>query len=874
MSSKAHLLRRAELPLLLLPILLLFAWLQQNPWLDTVKNLAMDWRFLIRGSLESPVRTVYVNFDEVTNNLFGERFFPRSVYADAGEAIIATGGARALFFDVVFSPITASRAVNVDFIHEQDRSLGEFVQKYGDRVVLAAWYSEQLFSFMDQPSILPLKRHTRTGASGGYDPAFNAYPEAPVYPIWNPIAADQSESRWGRAGLINIDVERSAGPAPRWLPLFTEVANEVHTRYYIASLAENLRRSSPDLDYRVRHDDSSYFLELHMGGESMEILSLPTVIPVTFYTAAIELLLAYHGWNASEAIRQDGDTLEIIDPATGQIAHQIPLQEEQILEINWFAPWDSNTYEVPLPDFGSERNYRRPVEALEHLRSQPEDFTGAERTGILHITLDWLAQRGSDPHNPKISLGEIWSLARLRADPALAPHIDRFLVSFFKDSVVLIGPTDPTMQDVAPTPLDATNVPRVSAHGNLFKTILTDRYLRRLPPLAESLLVVGLGLVAGALVRVQGRFSLLAKAAVGLVLLGYAVIVGWAFARHHLVVPLIMPLAAGIVASMFLFAIQLIREEQHKSRIKGMFGTYVSPEIVNRMVEADEEPRLGGEEASITALFSDIQSFSSFSEILSPVQLVEIMNEYLGAMTDILESENGTLDKYIGDAIVAMFGAPLPLPDHSLRACVTVCRMQEAQARLREKWRSEGAKWPEIVFSMRTRIGLNSGLATVGNMGSLKRFNYTFMGDTVNLAARCESGAKSAGCYSLVGEATRREAEKCGDAVIFRFIDRWQVKGRRQPVEMHEILGLKGQVSDQLLECKAAYETALQAYFQQDWDRAEAFLRQSLPLEPFNPAKIPESPTCPSQVLLQRLAILRADPPGPNWDGVYVMRSK
>jgi len=200
--------------------------------------------------------------------------------------------------------------------------------------------------------------------------------------------------------------------------------------------------------------------------------------------------------------------------------------------------------------------------------------------------------------------------------------------------------------------------------------------------------------------------------------------------------------------------------------------------------------------------------------------------------------------------------------------------MQEAQARLREKWKSEGDKWPDLVFRMRTRIGLNTGMATVGNMGSVKRFNYTFMGDTVNLAARCESGAKSAGCYTMVGEQTREDAEKAGDGILFRYVDRWQVKGRSQPVAMHEVMGLKGQVTDSVLECKSFYEEALQAYFQQDWDKAEKKLRQSLVLEPFNPEKVPESPTTPSHVLLERVQVLRENPPSRDWDGVFIMKTK
>ena len=158
-------------------------------------------------------------------------------------------------------------------------------------------------------------------------------------------------------------------------------------------------------------------------------------------------------------------------------------------------------------------------------------------------------------------------------------------------------------------------------------------------------------------------------------------------------------------------------EEKAKGRIKGMFGTYVSQELVDQMVDSGDEPSLGGEETQITAFFSDVQSFSSFSELLTPNQLVALMNEYLTAMTDLVQQERGTLDKYIGDAIVAMYGAPIPMDDHAYQSVKTGLLMQERQLDLRKKWADEGDKWPDIVSLMQTRIGFNTGTATVGNMG-------------------------------------------------------------------------------------------------------------------------------------------------------------
>jgi adenylate cyclase len=305
-----------------------------------------------------------------------------------------------------------------------------------------------------------------------------------------------------------------------------------------------------------------------------------------------------------------------------------------------------------------------------------------------------------------------------------------------------------------------------------------------------------------------------------------------------------------------------------------MFGSYVSPELVERMVDSGEEPGLGGEKSRISAFFSDIQGFSSFSEKLEPEDLVELINEYLGGMTDILIEEGGTLDKYIGDAIVAFFGAPVHYNDHAHRACVTAHKIQIRQAQLREKWKNEGDKWPEIVWEMQTRIGINTGEVITGNMGSSKRFNYTMMGDDVNLAARCESGAKSYGVFTMVTGQTRSESEEITDRCVFRMLDRIVVKGRTKPVEVHELVGFRDQLSDSDFQCIDLFERGLTAYFKQDWNEASKLFTESSKLEKFKPGGVLKNPTNPSLVMLDRIEQLSTDKLPADWDGVYIMKTK
>ena len=191
-------------------------------------------------------------------------------------------------------------------------------------------------------------------------------------------------------------------------------------------------------------------------------------------------------------------------------------------------------------------------------------------------------------------------------------------------------------------------------------------------------------------------------------------------------------------------------------------------------------------------------------------------------------------------------------------------------AELREKWKSEGDKWPEIVWHMQSRIGLNSGPATVGNMGSAARFNYTMMGDTVNLAARMESGAKAYGVYTMVAEATKVACVKFGgDRVVFRYLDKIVVMGRSIPVPIYEIVGLKEDVTEQnAASASELFAMAMALYLARDWDNAEAKFARSAELEPNQPGKTPGVETNPSLTMIARCQYMRAHPPGARWDGV------
>ncbi|MSU48985.1 MAG: adenylate/guanylate cyclase domain-containing protein [Opitutus sp.] len=437
--------------------------------------------------------------------------------------------------------------------------------------------------------------------------------------------------------------------------------------------------------------------------------------------------------------------------------------------------------------------------------------------------------------------------------------------------IVLIGQTVLGKADIAPTQRGALS-PLVLMHGNVVNNILAGDFARRVPDWALWLVALAIGF--------GGLFTLADRSVMVLCggsILGFVIYVSlsvWAWVWQSWWVPLAAPLVGFGTLQFIIIGRRIVQEQRQKQEIKGMFGSYLSPVLVERMIKQGQLPQLGGHEEEITAFFSDIQGFSAISENLPPDRLVALMNEYLTACTDIIQAEQGTLDKYIGDAVVAIYGAPTAQAEHAFRACVAAERVQLRIAELRAKWRSEGDAWPQVVWNIRARIGLNTGRCVVGNMGSRSRFSYTMMGDNVNLASRMESGAKSWGVYSMCSETTKLACEKHGgDRIVFRPLGRIVVKGRAHLTPIFEIVGLKENVAAQSLECIGIFAQGLERYLARDWDGALALFRRSAPLEPNQPGAAGVSGN-PSLVYVEIVEHFKAEPPGENWDGVYHMKEK
>ncbi len=424
----------------------------------------------------------------------------------------------------------------------------------------------------------------------------------------------------------------------------------------------------------------------------------------------------------------------------------------------------------------------------------------------------------------------------------------------FKGKIVFVGTSATGLKDIRTMPLDPV-YPGVETHATVVDNILTGEFLHRpdWSPGLELIFILAAGLISTIfLIWLRGIW----------LVVPFSVIVAAVWLGSHYVFKSqgfyfspFMPLLTLSGNFTLLTFLKFRLEEKEKKKIKRTFEHYLSPDVIKRVMKNPDLLKLGGEKKNLSIMFSDIRNFTEISESMSPQELVSFMNGYLTAMTEVILKNGGTLDKYMGDAIMAFFGAPEDMPDHALVAQKTAIEMHERLHVCRKKWCFPGISRIEI------GVGISTGEVIVGNMGSEKRFDYTVMGDEVNLASRLEGLTKEYGVKILVSRFTREQAEQ---GVVYREIDMVRVKGRQMPVAVYEPHG-KDYFTAGEFAFIAPFEQGLAAYRRQSWDEAERFFNQVLEVKPQDH---------PSLVYIDRCRKMAHSPPGPEWDGVWVMRTK
>lgn len=422
------------------------------------------------------------------------------------------------------------------------------------------------------------------------------------------------------------------------------------------------------------------------------------------------------------------------------------------------------------------------------------------------------------------------------------------------NKIVLIGEVGTALHDVQSVPLSfGTAMPGVEIHANMVQTYLTQQYLTeqsKISTILVTILLVIIGLGLALWLRVKWSvLALLASLAV------YTVIT-WIQFEYGLIMNLVYPYFALVLSFIIAYLYRYFYQERLARQTQSAFKQYVSPDVVKSILDNPDQLKLGGEKRTLSVFFSDIAGFTSISEKLGAEELVEQLNEYLDEMSEVLLEEDGTIDKYIGDAVMAFWNAPLDQEDHAIRACRAAIEYQRRLKKLNKSRVSRG----EIEFG--ARVGLNTGDMVVGNMGSTKRFDYTVIGDAVNLGARLEGVNKVYGTLIMLSEYTYALAK---DDIEVREIDLITVKGKTEPVRIFELLSMKGELDEKKKRIKEAFEKGLDFYRQQRWEQAVEKFRQVLNIDDTDG---------PSKVYIERCQQLKDEDLPQDWDGVFVLKTK
>jgi len=434
--------------------------------------------------------------------------------------------------------------------------------------------------------------------------------------------------------------------------------------------------------------------------------------------------------------------------------------------------------------------------------------------------------------------------------------------SVFEGKIVLIGATATILQDWHYTPIDRQiPMPGVEIHANAIQTMLDGDYL-------EYQTTSGfLGLV-GLIAAVSVFVFLFAPILIGSGFLVFEVALfpfyaQWRF-NHGVIVDLIWPVVAMVVAYLAVLAYRNFTEFAEKRKLKTAFSRYVSPELAEEITEKPDMLKLGGERRNITALFLDIENFTNLSEGLEAQEVVRIINVYFDALAQVIMAHGGSVDKYEGDAIMALFGAPVPSTDHAVKACLAALAIQTKMTEINA----------QMGYSLRIRVGLATGDAIVGNMGSSQRFDYTAMGDIVNTASRLEGANKFYKTGILVNPGTFEAAQ---EQIFFRKIDTVCLKGKDNVIEIYEVMGTQEGASQEGKALVAEWQSALEDYKSAKWENAEAGVKAVL-------EKLPDDG--PARTFLARIAKLKVlyqqEQTGtnrdaglrPGWDGIWRFEEK
>ena len=434
-------------------------------------------------------------------------------------------------------------------------------------------------------------------------------------------------------------------------------------------------------------------------------------------------------------------------------------------------------------------------------------------------------------------------------------ELETALAGKLKDAFCIIGWSSTGTTDIGVNPFHSEYV-NVGTHAAVANTILQRDFLRQAPVWVSALLAIAFSFGIIFIIR---PFSTLIQIIAGVVLSVVVLVANQLiFNITGVYTFIISPVLALFVSFLTYSMVSFIISEREKSFLRKAFGTYLSGDVINEIIEDPSMLKLGGQKKWITAMFTDVKGFSTISEALDAEQLVKLLNIYLSGMSDIILEQRGTIDKYEGDAIISFFGAPVDYKEHARLACRAAVLMRRKEVELNELFMREGMSPNPLL----TRIGINTGDMVVGNMGTERKMDYTIMGNAVNLAARLEGVNKQYGSWLLISDMTKNEI---GDEFITRRFDRVRVVGINTPVQLWELVELKEAVDSATLDFLRRFEEAHCVFDRRDWKEAARLFKALREERPDDG---------PSDAYLRKCEAFIQKPPADNWDGVFSLTQK
>jgi len=835
---------------------------------DTYNNFELnlyDVRFRIKPSIPEWDRLYFVDIDENSTTALGQFPWTRDIHAAALQ-VFKEVGVDQVAFDVMF-PDPSPAQLDTEVFREINEKISAKKRVTQEEIALLLKNNDTLFSGSVKQNGSVILSYT-----------FSADP-------LTPDTIEKQKSREFQSALKRF-VNVSSIAVPKGREKEFDSLDDKDTVAIVYPIPE-LMNSAKTFGFVNRDTD--------IDGTIRRVRLVQVYQGRIYFNLALSMLIDMCGMKMEDVEVNPGRNI-ILKNAFNSMIHKhedivIPIDKQGIIYVNWAGPGprEKSFHILPYfalleyPDFvdgvyeffdsagGAEGIHRR-AELRAAIASLEEEYSSAKKYDERSTAGKELAAKRAELKKEHIDaldtlINEKTRLEKefeskpseqLKKDIAVLDEDIKAVelvirTESLKNKVCIIGLTATGTQDIASIPLH-NEYPAVGAYHNTINTIINREFIKKPGKFFISVFVLAIAVLSGfTMQRLDSRKSLL-TAFITFIIINIISI--YLFAYHNVWLEQLGLNLALVLPSVVIISIKLISEESQKKFIKGAFSRYIAPDVIEQIMEHPESLELGGENRRITTFFSDVAGFSTISEKLSPPELVSLLNEYLSEMTDIIISHGGTIDKYEGDAIMAFYGAPQPYVDHELRACLAAIDMKKRLRELQEHWRNIGQ------HELFVRMGMNTGMAVVGNMGSRMRMDYTAMGDSVNLASRLEGANKIYGTTAMISENTYNAVK---DHVETRKLDVIRVVGKTEPIGIFELLGLKGTLPGKVYDALEHYNKGLDYFKERQWKRAMGSFMDTLKILPDDG---------PSKTYINRCEEFMKKPPSHKWDGVYTMKSK